>query len=70
MQFPFSFWDLSLWLAITAIILLVTSELLSPNYGKRNLAIERKRLRNVALTISMLFLITVIIRIYEIIIAT
>jgi hypothetical protein len=70
MQFPLSFWDLSLWLAITAIILLITSELLSPNYGKRNLAIERKRLRNVALTISMLFLITVIIRIYEIIIAT
>ena len=70
MQFPLSFWDLSLWLAITAIILLVTSELISPYYGKTNLLIERKRLRNVALTIGMLFLITVIIRIYEIIIAS
>ena len=68
MQFPLSFWDLSLWLAVTAIILLATSELISPYYGKTTLLIERKRLRNVALTISMLFLITVIIRIYEIII--
>jgi len=68
MQFPLSFWDLSLWLAVTAIILLVTSELISPRYGKTNLLIEKKRLRNVALTISILFLITVIIRVYEIII--
>ena len=70
MQFPLSFWDLSLWLAVTAIILLATSELISPYYGKTTLLIERKRLRNVALTISMLFLITVIIRIYEIIITS
>ena len=70
MQFPLSFWDLSLWLALTAIILLVTSELISPHYGKTNLLIEKKSLRNVALTISILFLITVIIRIYEIIITS
>ena len=70
MQFPLSFWDISLWLAVTAIILLVTSELISPYYGKTNLLIERKRLRNVALTIGLLFLITVIIRIYEIIITS
>jgi len=70
MQFPLSFWDISLWLAVTAIILLVTSELISPRYGKTNIHIEKKRLRNVALTISTLFLITVIIRIYEIIITS
>ncbi len=68
MQFPLSLWDISLWLAVTAIILLVTSELISPHYRKTNLLIERKRLRNVALAISTLFLITVAIRIYEIII--
>jgi len=65
MQFPLSFWDISLWLAVTTIILLTTSELISPHYGKTNIHIEKKRLRNVALTISILFLITVIIRIYE-----
>lgn len=66
MKFPLSFWNISLWLAVTAIILLVTSELISPHYGKTNLPIEKKRLRNVALTISILFLTTVVIRIYEI----
>jgi len=70
MDFPLSFWDISLWLAVTAIILLITSELISPYYGKTNLLINKKRLRNVALTISIMFLITVAIRIYEIIIST
>ena len=70
MQFPLSLWDISLWLAVTAIILLVTSELISPHYGKTNLHIKKKRLRNVAVAISILFLITVAIRIYEIIITS
>ena len=67
MQFPLSFWDLSLWLAVTAIILLITSELISPYYGRTNLLVNKKRLKNVALTVSILFLITVAIRIYGII---
>jgi hypothetical protein len=69
MGFPLSFWDISLWLAITAIILLITSELISPYYGKTNLLINKRRLRNVALTVSTLFLITVAIRIATIIIS-
>ena len=67
MQFPLSFWDISLWLAVTSIILLITSELISPYYGKTNLLINKKRLRNVALTVSTVFLITVAIRIATII---
>jgi hypothetical protein len=70
MDFPLSFWDISLWLAITAIILLITSELISPYYGKTNLLINKKRLKNVALVIGILFLITVVIRIYGIITST
>jgi hypothetical protein len=70
MIFPLSFWDISLWLAVTAIILLITSELISPYYGKTNLLINKKRLRNVALIMSTLFLITVALRIYEIITST
>ena len=66
-QFPLGFWDISLWLAVTAIILLITSELISPYYGKTNLLINKKRLRNVALIVSTLFLITVAIRIATII---
>lgn len=63
MQFPLTFWDISLWLAITAIILLATSEIISPYYGHTNIIINRKKLRNTALTTGTLFLITVIIRI-------
>ena len=69
MDFPLSFSDISLWLAITAVILLVTSELISPYYGKTNLLINKKRLRNAALTVSTLFLVTVAVRIVTIIIS-
>ena len=67
MNFPLSFWDISLLLAVTAIILLITSELVSPYYGKTNLIIKKKRLRNIALAVSIVFLITVAIRIFDII---
>jgi len=70
MNFPLSFWDISLLLAVTAIILLITSELVSPYYGKTNLIINKKRLRNIALAFSIVFLITVAIRIFDIITST
>lgn len=61
--FPLSLGDVSLVLAVTAIVLLVTSEILSPYYGAANLKINKKRLRNSAMTTSILFLVTVAIRI-------
>jgi hypothetical protein len=64
---PLSFWDLSLWTAVTAIILLATSELLSPYYGRTGLMINRKRLRMVALVVALIFLATVAYRVYDII---
>jgi hypothetical protein len=67
MTFPLGFWDISLLLAITALILLITSELLSPYYGKITIVINKKRLKNAAMTASMLFLATVAIRIAGII---
>jgi len=69
MAFPMSFHELSLWLAVTAIILLATSELVSPYYGQTGLAAEKKKLRNVALILGVLFLATVAVRVYEIIAA-
>lgn len=65
--FPLNLWDISLVLAVTAIILLITSELLSPYYGTANLNINKKRLKNAAITTSTMFLITVAIRIATII---
>jgi len=69
LYFPLNFWDISLWLAVTAIILLITAELTSPYYGKTKLLIDKKKLRKAALTMGILFLITVAIRIYQIITA-
>ena len=66
-MFPLGIWDISLLLAVTAIILLITSELLSPYYGKVNLKINKTRLRNSALATSILFLVTVALRIISII---
>jgi hypothetical protein len=70
MNFPLSFWDMSLWLGVTSTILLVTSELLSPHYGKTSLLVNSKKLRNIATIASILFLITVAIRIYSLITTT
>lgn len=63
MIIPLEFWDLSLWLAMIAIILLITLGLLAPKYDKSYLTINYKRLKNTALAVSVLFLITVAIRI-------
>ena len=70
MMFPLGFWDISLLTAITAIILLITSELLSPQYGKVNIKINKKRLKNAAITLSITFLATVAIRVVSILITT
>jgi hypothetical protein len=61
------FWDLSLWTAIIAIMLLVTSELLSPYFGRTVIIINRQRLRIAAMILAFIFLGTVTYRIYEII---
>jgi len=70
MMFPLGFWDISLLTAITAIILLITSELLSPQYGKVNIKINKKRLKNAAITLSIMFLATVAIRVISILMTT
>ncbi len=57
--------DVGLWLAVTAIILLITSELISSSTGALgNVAIEKKRLRLVALILGMGFMATVVMRIF------
>jgi len=64
MQFPLSFSDITLWLAITAIILLATSELISPYYGKTNLIIDKNRLRLAALGVGIIFIVSILAQIY------
>lgn len=66
MQFPLSFWDLTLWIGITALILLITAELTSPYNSQTNLLINNNRLEKTALTMGILLMITVAIHIYGI----
>jgi hypothetical protein len=66
MNFPLSASDISLWLAVTAIIILITSELLSSSAGySRGIVIERTRLRLAALGLGAAFMITVVIRVFR-----
>jgi hypothetical protein len=65
MKFPLTVSDIGLWLAVTAIILLITSELISSSTGALgNVAIEKKRLRLVALILGMGFMATVVMRVF------
>ena len=67
MQFVLTFWHITLWLAVSAMILLVTAELSSPYHGRTNLTIENKRLKQAAIAAGILSLLTFIIHIYQII---
>ena len=66
MQFPLTMSDISLWLAVTAIILLITSELLFTSTGTLgNIVINKKRIRLIALTLGLAFLATVVMRVFQ-----
>jgi len=69
-QVPLDFWNVSLWLAVTFIILLITAQLVSAYDGPSTLLIDSRKLKAAALTMGILFLATVAIRIYKIITST
>ena len=64
MNFPLDLWDISLFLAVLSIILLPPSQLISRRYRLETPVI--RRLEAAALTVSVLFIITVLIRIISI----
>jgi heme/copper-type cytochrome/quinol oxidase subunit 3 len=58
--------DISLWLAIMAIILLITSEVISSaTEYSRNIVIDKRRIRLVALALGAGFMVTVVMRIFQ-----
>ena len=63
MYFPLSIENVGLWLAVTAVILILTSEVLfsSPKYSV-HFKVEKKRLRLAALGCGLAFLVTVLTR--------
>lgn len=64
MYFPLTASDLSLWLAVTALILITTSELLfaTPDFAAKT-ALDKNMLRMIAFGCGLAFLATVIMRI-------
>ncbi len=67
MQFPLTLMDINLLLAVTALILLITSEIISPYYRKTVILIERRRLRAFAIIVGLVFILTIFVRIYQLI---
>ena len=67
MQFVLTFWHITLWLAVSAMILLVTAELSSPYHGRTNLTLDSKKLKQAAIAAGILSLLTFIVHIYQII---
>jgi hypothetical protein len=64
---PLTLQDLSILLAVSAILLLVTAELVPYVSGEKTLISEVKKLRNLALVLGVLFLVTAAITILNII---
>lgn len=66
MQVPLSLSDISLWLAVSALILIFTSEILisSPKYAVY-FKVDKTRLRLAAIGCGLAFLVTVVIRAFR-----
>jgi hypothetical protein len=68
MKFPLNVFDIGLWLAVMAIIILITSEFVSSSTGALgNVAIEKNRLRFLALAMGLGFMATVVMKVFGII---
>ncbi len=61
---PITIQDISLLLAVSAILLLVTAELVPYVFGEKTLISDMKKLRNLALVLGVLFLVTIAFYIY------
>jgi hypothetical protein len=60
---PITVQDLSMLLAVSAILLLVTAELVPYVFGEKTLILDMKKLRNLALVLGVLFVVTVAINV-------
>ena len=70
MQLPLDFYNLSLWFAVTGLILFITAQLVSAYDGNATIFIDQGKLKNTAIVIGVLFLVTVAMRIYGIVTST
>jgi len=67
MIFAASLWDIGIWLAASSIIMLVTSEVVSPRYGRINMLINFGRMRKIAIMLGVAFLLVASVNILSIV---
>lgn len=67
LDFPLDLWNLGLWLAFSSIALLVSSEVLLDVIGSSHVRLDRKRLRRAGFAVALLFLVTIALRILDIV---
>jgi hypothetical protein len=62
---PLTLQDFSLLLAVSAILVLSTAEIVPYIFGEKTLVSDMKKLRNLAIVLGILFLMTVAITIFN-----
>ena len=67
MAFNIEIWDIGLWSAVVALLLLITSEIISPYYGKSSILLKSKNMRNIGIGFGVFFLAIAVARIIIII---
>jgi hypothetical protein len=63
---PLTLQDISLLLAVSAILLLVTAELVPYIFGEKTLVSDMRKLRFLAMVIGVLFMVTVVMIIFAV----
>ncbi len=63
MHFPLSLPDISLWLAITALVLLITSESLLSQPRSLSFKLDKGRFRLIAIFLGLAFMVSVLLKI-------
>ena len=62
MAFDVEIWDLAVWSGISSLILLITSEVISPYYGRNVILLNTKSVRNIGIGLGVFFVIIAIAR--------
>jgi len=65
---PLTVNDFSIISVLIAVVLLITQELLNPKYSNLNIVIDRNKMFNAGLVVIGIFLITLVLRVYNILI--
>ncbi len=63
MTFTLTLWDLGLWLGLSSILVLITSEIASWRYGRLDMIIEFHRMRKATMVLGAAFLLVTLLNI-------